>query len=209
MKTSNLIIDVNHKDGTAVRASLRVNKKGEGTVVTDVMHLDPKKSNQENLFIAAATVLGQLNETEFTGRVSLILPEAVSLRIMGANKAVKDGEDGIGKLYLGWMKDADEKSDSDYFGAITQFVEQLEAFHSVEGNSLNIVNARALYRYELTGDIANLSAGDKIKLANSVNEEKNVAVTENNYLNGEFTVTTQTIRDRQGNSRVRAFVIRV
>lgn len=210
MKTSNLIIDVNYNNGIAVRASLRVNKKGEGTVVTDVMHLDANKSAQENLFLAAAKVLGQLNETEFEGRVSLILPEAVSLRIMGANKAVKDGEDGVEKLYLGWMRDADEKSGSDYLGAITQFVEQLEAFHSVEGNSLNIVNARALYRYELNGEgLDSLKTGDTLKLANSINEEKNIVVTENNYLNGNFTVTTQVIRDRQGNSRTRAFVNRL
>ena len=209
MKTSAIIIDINYKDGVAVRASLRQNKKGSAIVKTDTLKGDPKKSAQENLFNAAATVLGQLNATEFQGRVSLILPESVALRIMGANKAVKNGEDAMEKLYLDWMRDADEKSGSDYKGAIAAFVEQLEAFHSDEANSLNIVNARSLYRYELMGDVSGIKAGETVKLVNSAMEDGAVSVTENNFLNGEFTTTTQSIRDRQGNTRTRAFVNRV
>lgn len=209
MKTSAIIIDVNYKDGVAVRASIRQNKKGLATVKTDTLKGDPKKSAQENLFNAAATVLGQLNATEFQGRVSLILPESVALRVMGANKVIKDGGDAFDKLYLDWMQTADEKSGSDYQGAIGAFVEQLEAFHSENGNSLNIVNARSLYRYELMGDVSGIKAGETIKLVNSTMEDGNISVTENNFLNGEFVTTTQTIRDRQGNSRVRAFVNRI
>ena len=208
MKNSNIIIDINYKDGLAVRASLRQNKD-VATVKTDVLQGDPKKSAQENLFMTAATVLSQLNATEFQGRVSLILPESVALRTMGANKVVKEGGDAFDKLYLPWMTDADKSGKNDYRGAISAFVEQLEAFYSDGNNSLNIVNARALYRYELLGEIQDLKAGDTIKLVNSSADDGKIACTENNYLNGTFGIMTQTIRDRQGNSRIRVFVNRV
>jgi len=208
MKNSNIIIDINYKDGLAVRASLRQNKD-VATVKTDVLQGDPKKSAQENLFMTAATVLSQLNATEFQGRVSLILPESVALRTMGANKVVKEGGDAFDKLYLPWMTDADKSGKNDYRGAISAFVEQLEAFYSDGNNSLNIVNARALYRYELLGEIQDLKAGDTIKLVNSSAHDGKIACTENNYLNGTFGIMTQTIRDRQGNSRIRVFVNRV
>jgi len=208
MKNSNIIIDINYKDGLAVRASLRQNKD-VATVKTDILQGDPKKSAQENLFMTAATVLSQLNATEFQGRVSLILPESVALRTMGANKVVKEGGDAFDKLYLPWMTDADKSGKNDYRGAISAFVEQLEAFYSDGNNSLNIVNARALYRYELLGEIQDLKAGDTIKLVNSSAHDGKIACTENNYLNGTFGIMTQTIRDRQGNSRIRVFVNRV
>jgi len=207
MKTSAIIIDINSKDSVIARASMRINKKGEATVVTDKFTGD--SNGQIALLNGFAKVLGQLNETEFTGRASFILPEAVALRLMGAVKEVKDGGDAYEKLYLGWMaKSADAQKYSD---AISAVAEQLEAFLSVEENSLNIVNARSLYRYELMGDgIANVNAGDKITLKDSVNEELKVsAQAENNYLNGEFVATTQTIKDREGNSRIRVFVNRV
>lgn len=207
MKTSALIVDINSKDGVIARASMRVNKKGEATIVTDKFNGD--NNGQIALLNGFAKVLGQLNETEFTGRASFILPEAVALRLMGAVKEVKDGGDAYEKLFLGWMA---KSSDAEkYSEAISAVVEQIEAFLSVEENSLNIVNARALYRYELVGDgVANVNAGDKITLKDSVNEALKVsAKAENNYLNGEFTATTQTIKDREGNSRVRAFVNRI
>jgi len=206
MKTSSLIIDINAKDSVIARASMRINKKGEAHVVTDKFTGD--SNGQITLLNGFAKVLGQLNETEFTGRVSFILPEAVALRLMGAVKEVKDGGDAYEKLYLNWMaKSADAQKYSDAISAVS---EQLEAFLSVEENSLNIVNARSLYRYELTGDgIANVNAGDKVTLKDSVNEELKISVTENNYLNGEFVATTQTIKDREGNTRTRAFVNRI
>lgn len=207
MKNSNIIIDINYKDGIIARSSMRVS--GDKAVVkTAKIKGDAKKPAQVNLLNGFATVLGQLNDTEFVGRVSMILPESVALRLMGAVKTVKDGEDATSKLYLDWMQGADEYG-AGYGEAIAEAVKQLEAFLCEEENSLNIVNARALYRYELTGEIHDLKAGDKVTLTNSINEELGVSCSENNFLNGEYTVTTQTIRDRQNNTRVRAFINRI
>jgi hypothetical protein len=207
MKTSNLIIDINAKDNVVARASMRIS--GDSAVVkTAKIKGDNKKPLQVNLLNGFATVLGQLNSAEFVGRVSFIMPESVALRLMGAVKTVKDGGSATDKLYLDWMQSADEKG-AGYGEAINAVSEQLEAFLSDEENSLNIVNARQLYRYEITGEIQNLKAGDKVTLANSISEELGVSCSENNFLNGEYTVTTQTIRDRQNNTRVRAFVNRI
>ena len=208
MKTSNLIIDINAKDNVIARASMRIS--GDNAVVkTAKFKGDSKKPLQVNLLNGFATVLGQLNSAEFVGRVSFIMPESVALRLMGAVKTVKDGGSATDKLYLDWMQSADEKG-AGYGEAINAVSEQLEAFLSDEENSLNIVNARQLYRYEIMGDgKENIRAGETIQLTNSANEELGVNCTENNFLNGTYTTTTQTIRDRANNTRVRAFVNRV
>lgn len=207
MKTSKIIIDINYKDGVIARSSMRVS--GDKAVVkTAKIKGDSKKPAQVNLLNGFSIVLGQLNETDFRGRVSVIIPESVALRLMGAVKTVRDGEDATNKLYLSWMQSADEKG-AGYGEAIAETVKQLEAFLCDEENSLNIVNARSLYRYELMGDTQDLKAGDEINLVNSFNEELGISCTENNFLNGTYTTTTQTIRDRENNTRVRVFVNRV
>jgi len=216
MKTSALIIDVNSKDSVIARASMR-NINGNAKVVTAKIAGDASKPSVINLLNGFSTVLGQLNSTEFIGRVSFVVPESIALRLIGGVADAKQSKSPFDKMLLPWMREADAKSGTGYAEAISEASEQIEAYISEPQNSLNIVNARTLYRYELLADRDNkeqqkflqeIKAGDKIKLVNSV-ADSGITVTENNFLNGEFTVTTQTIRDRQGNSRVRAFVNRI
>lgn len=202
MKNSIVIADINNKDNVTAISNMKIT--GEKASIKSAKFKAPAKNTQVNLLNSFAEFIGQMNAIEFTGRASIILPESVALRLMGAVKVAKSGGDVADKLYLDWMK-----SIAGYSEAIDAVAEQLYAFLSDEENSLNIVNARQLYRYELQGNIENLKAGDTIQLVNSTNEELGVSCTENNFLNGTYTVNTQTIKDRAGNTRIRAFVNRM
>jgi len=74
------------------------------------------------------------------------------------------------------------------------------------GWSINVINARSLYRWEIKqedlsddDDTPRLTNGMTVNFKNGIDEDLKLVCTENNFLNGTFTVTENDVRDRRNN----------
>ena len=198
MRKSNIIVDINTKNDVLAIAKI---DKGE---------VSAYKGQEQahapvicHLLNGVSTVLNQLMKAgRAKERVSIIVPEAIAIRMNEARKLKDAGAEEIATaLFKDWMAN-DEKTEPLYEKAIGSFAQAYSNFVAENGNNHQFVNARQLYRYELEGNIADL--GKTVKLAGSVNEELGVSVKaingnmENNMLNGEFDVQSTHYRTRAG-----------
>jgi hypothetical protein len=152
-----------------------------------------------------------------------LVPESIAYRLFQAQACVNAGKDMRTELYLPWMQDdqflitdtvIDEetgKEETVRFNAWESAIGELadileEMMDKTTGWSINVLNARSLYRWEIKqSELAEddptprLTNGMKVNFKNGVDEDLQLVCTENNFLNGEFTVSENDVRDRRNN----------
>lgn len=229
MKNSNAIFDIQARSGVVARASMRRNDPSNVTVqATEFGREVPVQCAIMNM---ATFCLKMLHETaqqdpSIVGRYSFIVPETVAIRFWQAQKCVNNKQDVASKLFLPWMNSKDFEVEVQD-GTVTRKVNiwQLTIAGIAEyltimmdkssGWSLNFVNHRTLYDYELKSNDNKVALediidqGDIVKLNRSVSEDGLIVCTENNFVTGEFPVKRRNVRNRSGVITSRFYIPRV
>lgn len=225
MKTSIAIFDINAKDGIAARASMR--KDAPENILTEKFPTPAGQPIQCALLDMTTYCLNMIRDAadkdpSLKGRYTFLVPESIAYRLFQAQRCVNEGKDIRDELYLPWMKDDqfiisdtvvnDDGVETDsQFNAWEQAIEELadiceEMMDKKTGWSINVMNARSLYRWEIRqSELAEddptprLANGMKVNFKNGVDEDLQLVCTENNFLNGELIVSENDVRDRRNN----------
>jgi hypothetical protein len=225
MKTSIAIFDINAKDGVMARASMR--KDAPESVLTQKFPIVAGQPIQCALLDMTTFCLNMIREAaekdpSLKGRYTFLVPESIAYRLFQAQRCVNEGKNIREELYLPWMKDdqflitdtvenEDGEEVLDEFNAWESSIRDLaticeEMMDKKTGWSINVMNARTLYRWEIRqSDLAEddptprLTNGMKVNFKNGVDEDLQLVCTENNFLNGELVVSESDVRDRRNN----------
>lgn len=200
MKNSALILDVNQKENVQIIASLNT---ATNTIKLNKLAIDQKVAGAANAMHGAGTALAALPAEVQGKRVTLIVPDSIAVRCFEMLKYRDQSEDEIaGMLYKPWMsKDASAEA---YAEAIALMVKGFKSAMA-KNISVNFVNARTIYRYELVGDAENIAAlvdMDTIDLVNSVNTDLGIKVRDGefSFANGTYKILKQTRRGANGSN---------
>lgn len=230
MRNSIAIFDINAKDGIVARASMRRNNPSQ--IVTQSIPCPAREPAQCSLMTMLSYCLEAVKESaeadpSLKGRYTFIVPESIAYRMFQAQGCVNSGKPIIDSLFLPWMDSdefiiEDDVEDEDgtvkrmKFNAWKASIESLaglleEMLDKKTGWSINFMNARTLYRWELKDDENNpvLHNGMNVEMKNGVNEELGIVCSENNYLTGTFEVTENIVRDRQQHETPHYYVQRM
>jgi len=226
MKNSIAIFDINAKDGIMARASMR--KDAPEAVTTQKFPTVPGEPIQCSLLSMVTYCLAMIrdaavNDPSLKGRYTFLVPESIAYRLFQAQKCVNAGIDIRSELYLPWMQDdqflisdtvVNEETGEEevhqfnaWESAISELADILEEMmDKSNGWSINVINARSLYRWEIKqedlsddDDTPRLTNGMTVNFKNGIDEDLKLVCTENNFLNGTFTVTENDVRDRRNN----------
>ena len=209
MKNSVKIIDVNLKGNTGLISSL---DPKTAQVKINKVAIDEKNPSQANALKLAGQAMGALAEGFGGKRVTVIVPDSISVRAYEALKYRNETAENIAAhLFKPWMsKDAKADAYAEACGAYADgFKAAIEA-----GVNVNVVNARTLYRYELTAEdpdmLKALDDMETITLTNSINADLGIGIRqgEMSYANGEFRILKQT-RNGQGGTFRHYYVSRM
>ena len=230
MRNSIAIFDINAKDGIVARASMR--RLNPDQIVTQKVTCPAREPVQCSLMNMLAYCLetvktGAEADPNLKGRYTFIVPESIAYRMFQAQGCVNSGKPIADSLFLPWMnsdefvieddvEDKDGKVERVKFNAWKASIDNLaylleEMLDKKTGWSINFMNARTIYRWELKDDENNpvLHNGMTVEMKNGVNEELGIACTENNYLTGTFTVSENIVRDRQQHETPHYYVQRM
>lgn len=223
MKNSIAILDVNAKDGVVAISKMLRDDPEKVTVKT--ANYDYSMPVQCALMGAVNSILEELYESaekdpSVKGRYTILVPETVAYRFFQAQGCVNKGTDITDALYLSWMQaetynrtatitNDDGKEEVVEYNIWESTISAMSDLLNImldktSGWSINFMNARTLYRYELRSADGTpidqlIDKGVTVNLINSYDQDKKVICTENNMLNGQFTVSRTDVRDRQGN----------
>ena len=233
MKNSIAILDVNAKDG--VVAISKIMRDDPENVTVKTADYDYSMPVQCALMGAVNSILDELHESaqkdpSIKGRYTIMVPETVAYRFFQAQGCVNKGQDITSALYLPWMQaetynrtatiinDNGEEEVVEYNiweSTISAMSDLLNIMlDKTSGWSINFVNARTLYRYELRSADGTpidqlIDKGTVVNVVNSYDQDRKVICTENNILNGQFVVSRTDVRDRQGNVTPHFYIPRV
>lgn len=217
MKTSNMIFDINAKDGIGVRANIIApdfdqmytqqfrGESGEPvqTLVMDIL----------TYCLQGLRELEKQDPGEYKGRYTFIVPDTVAPRLFQAQGLVNAKQNLLNKMYLPWMDRYTSKEGVNlWYNALANLSKELEYFMDKDnGWSINIVNARTLYRYEVLPvdkDDPNIvmTPGMKVSFYNSQDNANGLYVRDMSFVNGDFTLQETSTRDREGNVHKRYFI---
>lgn len=220
MKTAKVIFDVQAREGIVARASMHRDNPTEITVSAREYPIQmPTQVAVMTMVNYCLTMLREAAEKDHSikGRYVFIVPENVAIRFFEAQKCVNNGTDIMSTLFKPWMNNPQYSMDfEDEDGqlqsvnvwqlAIAGLAEELKIMmDKASGWSLGFINSRSIYRYEIKAankgvDIADIiNEGDTITLTGSVDINKGIVCTENNFINGTFEVSRRDVRDRQNN----------
>ena len=210
MLNSSIIFDINGANGVIAISQASVNPQSDTMEITQqVINVEGSMTLDIAMLSTVGNVLTQLADNDLRERISIIIPERVALRTFQALKAKKAGRlDTLEQqLWQSWM--AKDSQKANWENGIADFCEGFRAYQG----SVNFVNARQLYRYEVVsgdekGENLRQFNGVEVEFTASVNKEHELSVRDNNMINGKFKITVSEVRDRDGNSRYRAFIDR-
>jgi hypothetical protein len=233
MRNSIAIFDINAKDGIVARASFR--RENPERIVTYKIPCPPREPSQCSLMTMLSYCLESVRSAAesnptLKGRYTFIVPESIAYRMFQAQGCVNRGTPIVDNLFLPWM-DSDEfiiedeienedgKTETVQFNAWKASIEGLaslleEMLDKKSGWSINFVNARTLYRWELIGGEDEngesiLRNGMTVDLKNGTNDDGTIVCRENNYLTGTFTVSENIVRDRNQHETPHYYVQRM
>lgn len=229
MKTSKAIFDIQAREGIVARASMHRDNPGDITMSARNYPITmPTQCAVMSMVNYCLTMLREAAEEDpsIKGRYTFIVPENVAIRFFEAQKCVNNGSDIMSSLFKRWMDTpqynmefTDEDGETQLVNvwqiAIAGLANELQVMmDKTSGWSLNFVNSRTLYRYEIKradgGDITDiLSVGDTVNFNSGVDVEKGLVCTEFNFLTGQFTVTRRDVRDRNQNITPHFYVPRL
>lgn len=219
MKSSKAIFDIQAREGIVARASMH--RENPSDITVSVRKYPINMPTQCAVMTMAHYCLSMLREAaeknpSVKGRYTFIVPENVAIRFFEAQKCVNNHTDIMSSLFKSWMdspqynieftdEDGEIKTANVWQLSIAGLAAELQAMmDKTSGWSLNFMNSRTLYHYEIkradgsnTADI--LAAGDTVNFVQGVDVEKGLVCTELNFLNGKFTVSRRDIRDRNQN----------
>lgn len=229
MKTSKVIFDVQAREGIVARASMHRDNPAE--IITSAKQYPSYMPAQCATMMMVNHCLTMLREAaekdpQVKGRYTFIVPENVAIRFFEAQKCVNNKSDVMASLFKKWMnmpqynvtvpnEEGTAETVNVWEAILYDLVAELEIMmDKSSGWSLNFVNSRTLYRYEIKradgGDItAVLAAGDTVTFSQGVSVEKGLVCTEQNFLNGTFTVSRRDVRDRNQNVTPHFYVPRI
>ena len=197
MKNSAIVIDVNQKEAVQIIASLNTQSN---TIKINKLDIDGKVASAANALHGVGVALASLPEELAGKRVSVIVPDSIAVRTFEMLKYRNESEDELAaRLYKPWMaKDASAEA---YAEAIALLVKGFKAALG-KNISINFVNARCLYRYELVGEVDALADMDTVELTNSVNTDLGIKIRDGefSFANGQYRVLKQTRRGSNGSS---------
>jgi len=230
MRNSKVIFDVQARAG--VVAITKMDKNNPQSVTAWTTTYDTNYPSQVAVSHAISNILQELlaeaqaNST-VKGRYTIIVPDTIAPRFYEAQKCVNNGIGIAKKLFKeSWMDREEYYTDIIDKDGIAHRINVWKAsFNELEkslsimmkkdsGWSLNFLNSRTLYRYELISTGNNniediLKNGDKISLKNGVNEDLNIVCRDTSFLDGTYTVMRRDVRDRSGNVRSHFYVPRL
>ena len=217
MKTSKVIFDIQAREGVVARASFH--RENPGDITTSARQYPitmPAQCAVMTMTNYCLSMLREAAETDPTikGRYTFIVPDNVAIRFFEAQKCVNSGNDIVSTLMKGWMRSPqyDMEFENTATGqwqtvnvwemAIVGLAAELQIMmNKSSGWSLNFINSRTLYRYEIrsakgvpTEEVIN--AGDVVNFVNGVDVEKELLCTEQNFLSGQLIVSRRDVRDR-------------
>lgn len=206
MFNSNLVFVIASRGNKVARTSYRPGQKGHSEYVAETTYT----ISEAAAISMTSFTIGQLLQTGFKGRVSIVLPDNAAIRAFEAASAIKNGEDIESRLIKSWMNEAGQE---EWLEATQEFAQAMNATTEVEGLSLNFVKNTNLTRWNLSSndglDLSEVLAEVKtIKLVDGLCEELGVSV-DNNRVAGEFEVKSEEFVDRAGEQRTNYFVDRV
>ena len=229
MKTSKVIFDIQAREGIVARASFHRDNPTE--IITSAKQYPSYMPTQCATMMMVNYCLTMLREAaekdpKVKGRYTFIVPENVAIRFFEAQKCVNNKSDVMASLFKSWMnapqynvtvqdEDGNAQTCNVWEAVLYDLVSELEIMmDKSSGWSLNFVNSRTLYRYEIRkadgGDItAVLAAGDTVTFSQGVNVEKGLVCAEQNFLTGTFTVSRRDVRDRNQNVTPHFYVPRL
>lgn len=229
MKTSKAIFDIQAREGVVARASMH--RENPNEIVMSARNYPITMPTQCAVMSMVNYCLTMLREDaekdpSIKGRYTFIVPENVAIRFFEAQKCVNNGSDIMSSLFKRWMdtpqynitftdKDGEAQTVNVWQIAIAGLATELQVMmDKSSGWSLNFVNSRTLYRYEIKradgGNIADiLSVGDTVNFDKGVDVAKGLICTEFNFLSGQFTVTRRDVRDRNQNITPHFYVPRL
>lgn len=221
MRRSKAIFDINSKGNVVARASMR--NDGSGVIMTQKFQVSEQEPTQCSLISMVAYYLGMIREQaekdpSLKGRYTFIVPESIAFRMFQAQSSFNQGHDIVSDLYLDWMKapeyeitteeDGKQITYNAWESAITDLATNLAIMLNKDsGFTINFMNARQIYRWQIVDQHATDPSKPKLEdhmeitLSNGADIEHGFLCRENNFLNGTFTVTESTIRDRNGGTR--------
>jgi len=230
MKTSKVIFDIQAREGVVARGSMHREKPEDITMSVRAYPIEmPAQCAVMNMVSYCLTMLREKAEQDpsVKGRYTFIVPENVAIRFFEAQLCVNRGIDIFSRLRKQWMltpqyniEFVDEQGTVQTANvwelAIMGLANELQVMlDKSSGWSLNFVNSRTLYRYEIIredgGDVSEiLTAGQTVNFNDGVDTEgKGLKCREFNFLSGQFTVTRRDVRDRNQHVTAHFYVPRL
>lgn len=216
MRNSKVIFDIQAREGVMVRSSMHRSDPSEITVHTGTYPATtPVQCAVMSMTSYCLSMLREAAERDpsIKGRYTFIVPETVAYRFYQAQGCVNTGKDIRSSLLQKWMYDdqynmtttinGETKTFNVWELTIANLAAELQVMMDKStGWSMNFVNSRTLYRYEIsssdpTKDITEiLSAGDTVNFVNGFDNEKGLYCREYSFLSGQYTVTRRDVRSR-------------
>lgn len=206
MFNSNLIFAIAARGSKVARVSYRPGQPGVHQYETDT---DYANTETAALGLTSFTI-GQLLETGFSGRATIILPDSAAIKGFVALSAIKNGMDAFEATVQEWMK-AD--GNEEWLESISEFCEALSATADAENLSINFMKVSNLHSWNVSAlkkgeAIDEALIGQTLKFENGINSEHGIAL-DNNRINGEFEIKATEYRTRDGETAKRFEVDRV